>query len=397
MSCRSAPEPQDVVIDGKATGRLSGPDREDAEILANKWLMDLERKDYYRLYEPLKLAVLLDPFLHETYDRLSLDSLSGGAFVDAVADFAENSLFPLQAAEAFKNEPSRMPWGAVGGLFKKNVYRRHLPSDMNAMRMYTGKIPAGCESLTLFLAGLFRLKGVPAGDIVHLRLWGGHTVALVRFEGEHYYIDNTTIERVDPYSDPWLLGEHNIAIFGETAALYRPSFILKAGAFEGHRSLVREISESSGLALAIREDDLAGLGRLDLESLRHMLIEEMSGKDPARARLVAYASQLRDVEDFSVYAAASLRGPLARKLAAKLKGTQAVLDWIDANVEEGSIFADGANRVQMADQTIVYRRGTPLDRALLAYCAFAHQGGKPRLIIEKDGAIVELDGEAYAF
>jgi hypothetical protein len=398
LSCASGALPSDVIIDGKEPTRLFGRDREAAEILANKWLSDLEKRENYALYEPLKLAVILDPFLHETYESLALDRLEPDAFVGAVASFASFSMFPLQASPAFAAEHSRMPWGRTGSfLWKRDVFRRHLPSDMLAMSEYVGKISAGCESLTMFLAGLFRLRGTPADDIVHLRLPGGHTVALVRFGGKHYYIDNTSIERVDPVAQPWITGEHIKALFGETAALYRPYFKLSAAAFEGRRGLVEEIGLSSGLDLGIRGDDLGGLAALDLESVERRLLDELRDTDPGRARLVAYASQLRAVEDFSVYLDASLRGPLARDLAARTEGTGATLEWIDANIREGSIFALGRERVQMADQTIVYRRGTRLDRALLAYAVFAHQGGEPRLILDGDEASVALDGAKYLF
>lgn len=393
-SCATAPAPADIVVDGKAVVTLpAGAGRTEAGILANKWAMDLITPQTYGLYGPFKLAILMDPFLHETYARLGLAQLSPVDFVRAVSVFAAKETVHLQHIDAFKDKPSRMPWGALDPFGIQNVYRRLLPSEMKAMSVYAGKVSGACECLTLFFTGLFRLKGVPPEDIVHLRL-PGHTVALIRYEGAYYGVNNTIVGLVNPAIKAWHLKQDWDGLFGETFALYK-GFTMKEGAFSGSGSLVEAIASSSGLVVERDTDVLAGVPPADLGRVRDRLLVELAARDAGLARQVRYASQRRDVEDFSVYINASLRGPLARELASRLHGADAAADWVRENVKDGSIFADGGERVLMADQTIVYETGTELDRSLLLYTLLAHQGGKPRLVLDGGRASVLAGGKEY--
>ena len=394
FSCATAPRAVDVVVSGLTPKGLAPElSRRDAVALANKWSMDLIGRQTYRLYIPFKLAVLADPYLHETYERLGLAALSPGEFVRAVSTYAAKEMVHLQHIDAFRDRRSRMPWGTVG--LSNEVYRRLLPSEMAAMSQYAGKTSGACECLTLFLTGLFRLKGVPPEDVVHLRL-ADHTIALVRYEGTIFGINNTAVGAMTPTIQSWHTKQAFKGLFGETFALYR-SFRMRQEAFTAPGSLIDAIAATSGLAVSKGPDVLAAVDLTDQRALRNALFEDLARTEPALAQSVAFASQRRDAGDLGVYLEASLAGPLARTLARSLGSPEAVASWIREHIRTGSIYADGDERLLVADQVLVYKTGTSWDKAVLAYTLLAHAGQKPRLAVDGEKASVVVQGLELTF
>jgi len=100
--------------------------------------------------------------------------------------------------------------------------------------------------------------------------------------------------------------------------------------------------------------------------------------------LAKYAYQTLFVTRPEAYPQASIMAPLARRQAKEFEGPEAALAWVAAEVRDGAVFPEG-HRIQYGDQVLVYRFGTPRDRAMLGYALLHHLGVPAHIVLGSRG------------
>ncbi len=192
-----------------------------------------------------------------------------------------------------------------------------------------------CGSIAHMTVGILRRSGLAPEDYVLLRL-EDHTLGIFRYNETFYMIDNN---RVYPISEAML--EKPTLVFGfyheDEATADRFSIDATFLTYEDNVSLTRWLTSLYETA----ESDIyqSNLSEIDRAYLEHRI----------------------DVPRFDLYLQASIEEPNVKNLAEDLETTSEILSWVKSNIE----LTPRDDHVQLADETIVFGKGSDVDRAVL--------------------------------
>lgn len=104
-----------------------------------------------------------------------------------------------------------------------------------------------------------------------------------------------------------------------------------------------------------------------------------------------YIEHRIDVPDFDLYIQASIQESNVIKLSGEIKEISEILDWVKSNVQ----LVEMDDRVQLADETMVYGLGTALDRAILIKSILMLNDVECRIFHRAEETYVGVDGSYY--
>ncbi len=355
----------------------------------NRWTREI-----YPLFNAYMLACLLDPPTWRIAGELGADTPAATA-ANIRAWVAANLVHTQDEQGPFRGMPGNDPWGALN--LVEPSYHKVLPSEMLALSLYTGEMTGKCDAMATLITGLFTLQGAAPDDVMVFRL-EGHNIGMVRYGGETYVSSNQRIWSLndDPKLHFWVDGPRYPGFFGYSLALMEAAPIEK-DVLTTTESLMSYVAQAAGVA-----DRLPGEGAVPADALqsREALLATVFGKTdiPQHARtytLARYAYQSLYVRNPELYLQASLRAPNVRELARRLREPEQMIAWIRANVRYAPLFEDHAERLMLADQVIVFQRGTYKDQAVLFYSLLKLNGFEPVIRVTRDDAYIEVGSRIY--
>ena len=374
-------------------------DLHETEILytINKWHYELFPGNR-RAVTPFTLACLMDPWAYQLADSIRHDieyHSNTQAKIAAINNWMMRNLLHTQGSGVFSGLPGDDPWGvmSVGG---RPTYKKLLPSEMEAMSMYTGYIMGKCYTLANLIVTLMVLLGVDPDNIIVYQIWVGnyqHAIALARFEEELILFDNTTATQVDSDREHWIQQQRCFGFFNHFTARGK-SFGIDEAFFNGEGTLFELTIEASGVRPTVLNDriDLLYQFRDREELISNIYMNEECSDIFALAK---YSYQSLYVKKPEMYLKASMRTSRPRELADSLTGPAEIFSWIGSHVSPGSIFEDNPERMMTAEQVIVFRRGGLKDQALLALVLLKHKGYEPILFVTGDRAYLQFEDHLY--
>ena len=388
------------------------PDDEYREIIRDEKYYNSTRSEDSRLTENEKLAVInkwakeLRPYfgsfmLASAMDELPFrigqgilaNSASTAKTASSIGLWAQNRLQHTQHTDFFRDFPGRDPWGSLN-LFEP-LYKKVLPSEMVAKSAYTGKITGKCCSLAALLTSIFAVTGANPEDIVIVR-YDSHEVGLVKYDDGLYITNNNRIDRVDADIQYFLLKQKYKGFFSYSLSIMQ-DFKLDAAFFNTDTTLTRALANLTGSSsrlpakMLFAADDLQDRAKLQAKVFGNP-------EDEQHLRLFTlarYAYQSLDVQEPELYLKASVRAPAVQALARKLRSIESIVSWIEDNIASAPLFDDYAERLMLADQVIVFKKGGPKDQAVLA-CALLWLNGRQSIIkITAQTAYLEVGAKIY--
>ena len=376
-------------------------DREDMLGVVRRWQCDIftQRVERTLAYQA---AMVMDPVTREVADSLALvlNGLTTAAEIETAFNaWSAAHMTHTQYNPQFAQLPGKDPWGLMDSMTDA-TYKKLLPSEMKAMRRLTGKISGKCMTLANFWGAVFCHLGVPVDDQIFLHLQLGpmrHGVALMKIRGHLMMFDNYALhpfvwpesqkDRVYP-----VIAVYNFRDFGEvsfTLTRESPDLDKLAAAPALAPAFIEQLNLASDFPEYGSEQPL-DYGRL--ATLRDQVFSATTETVPALAR---YAYQSLYVRYPQAYLAASLQQSGPKQLADSLKSVVNILNWVRGHIAHSSIFPDGQERLMTADQVLVFKTGSPKDRAVLAYTLLTHRGEEVRCVFTADRAFIKLDAGYY--
>jgi hypothetical protein len=349
----------------------------------------------YAHFDAYMLSFLIEPFVPRIVAELTAGAADANEIARNIVAWAAGNLVHTQQLSTFRDQCGKDPWGGTpsGAGECTPFYKKANPAEMLAKSMYTGKLTGKCEALPSLVAAVFALSGARWDDIVILRLMS-HNLGLVRFAGQTYLINNTTVSVVDEATKQSLLANTYFGFSSYSVSVYRAfpnqaqSFSLDESVFSADHSLLENLLLLTGTR-AGETVAATGLGAPEGGSIPAARVFTFNP-------LSRYAYQSLGVSDPESYLVTSAQAPRVRELASQLKDDTDVARWMRDNLAPGSIFEDSAWRIMSAEDVIVFRRGGWKDQALLASALLKRMGYAPEMIVTADNAFVAMgDGRIY--
>lgn len=366
----------------------------EAEILAviNKWHRELNGSSTrFPLLGPVYLASLLDPAPYKIVQELKVEGLTPVQKVSVLAEWIGANMVHTQSLAQFKELPGNDVWGEFDG---KPTYKSSLPGEMIAMRELTGKVTEKCTSLAWFNAVMFGTLGVEPGNVVFLRS-SNHTIALIKLGERFYYLDNLAVKFVNSQVQQRYGQNEYIGVYNGRFAV-KQTFKLDDPAFYNSQKTLEELLvefEGFDAESAIFDAILPRCKN------RPELIAEVFGKTSLGiskvAALTRYAYYSLKVKRPELYLKAALRMPLVIDSAKQLDSTRAVFDWVQSNVQPGSIFEKEPDRLMPPEDVVLFKKGSPMDKAFLTWALLKLKGQDSWLVIGVRNAYIELENQIY--
>ena len=292
--------------------------------------------------------------------------------------------------------PGRDPWGTFGNS-KQPVFKKLIPSEMEAMKLYTGKISGKCFTLVNLIISGFMQLGVHPDDIVVVMVKDGnarHAMALVKYEGEVLLVNLMMVGPLKNYIEKdfkiyKLLGIYNFNISQKVdLTLTRVDLMNILGSDENRLSKA-----------FLNYYNLPKAGEMNLVTnldTREVLYRKIFTGNESRSdyELSKYAYQSLLVRHPEYYLQASLSSSLPINLAKTLKSDEDVFSWIKTHIRTGSIFSDSDERIMTADQVLVFQQGSLKDQAVLAWTLLKHLGIRSMIIVTETNTFLKT-GEKY--
>ena len=359
----------------------------------NKWHYELFPGNR-RAVTPFTLACLLDPWAYQLADsvRKEIEGLSVPyGQIAAINGWMRRNLLHTQGSGVFSGLPGDDPWGIMNS-GSGPTYKKLLPSEMEAMSVYTGNIMGKCYTLANLIVTLMVLLDVDPDNIIVYQIWVGsyqHAIALAGFENELILFDNASATWVDSDMEDWIQEQRCFGFFNHFTARGR-SFRIDEEFFDREETLFELTVEASGVRPTILNDRIDLLyqfgDREDLVS-NIFLNEERSDM----FALAKYSYQSLYVKRPEMYLEASMRTSGPGYLADSLSSPADIFSWIGSNISHGSIFEDSSERIMTAEQVIVFQRGGLKDQAVLASILLKHKGYAPTVFVTRDNAYVQFE------
>lgn len=358
----------------------------DIIVVINKWNHELVESSDSRYLPSWMLASLMDPVVYDIVEELHTYTEP----VETLQWWTQTHEAHTQGLSVFAHTPGNDPWGTVPTSWgsKKPIYKKLLPSEMKAMSTFSGRITGKCMTLATLNACLFRLIGAEAENVVVIRTQT-HGMGLVKFGSSVYLINNNTIEKVDDTLGEWLASKTFAGLWTESISTNR-TFQITDEVLSSQDTLLDAIwSVNWGTE---PQHTLLLPDKIQRNDVLTTIFKE---SDSGLATLARYAYQSLHVRKPELYLRASLRSPKAKELAEKLGSADEIIEWIQANIAEGSIFEDHPERIMLADQVIVFKRGSLKDQAVLAFTLLKLKGFDPEITITTDTVYIEFDRTIY--
>lgn len=354
----------------------------------NKWSGEL-----YPYFGSFMLASVLDPLTYKVADGIKGNSSSSEKVANSISLWALNSLVHTQTLDVFKNLPGRDPWGAVN-IFEP-AYKKVLPSEMLAKSVYTGKISGKCCSLAALNTGLFAAVGSNPEDILILR-YNSHNIGIVKYDGRLFVLNNQHIDPINQKIKEYILAQKYKGFFSYSISVQK-NFRLNEEFFSTGSDLLEAVTRLTGTYNQLPEKKLFAEKEMqNREGLFNLVFKSTSNEEHLRIfTLARYAYQSLYVNNPELYLKASVRAPVTKALAKKLHSEEDIMNWIKNNISCSPIFEGYEERLMLADQVIVFKKGCPKDQAVLAWSLLRLNGFKPVIKITKEAAYIEVNSRLY--
>lgn len=354
----------------------------------NKWNTEL-----YPLFNVFMLSTLMDSTNYTYYKDITSNSANFDQKAAYISRWAEDNLLHTQHLQQFSGQPGRDPWGSI--YVVQPVYKKVLPSEMIAKSIYTGKITGKCCSLAAFITDLFALNGAEPDNIVILRL-DGHNIGLVKNGDSLYLCNNKTVSLVGEDERRYLKSKRFIR-FSSYSVTIDKKFTLGDDFFASKKTLLDTLLDKTDTRERLPDDHAAFM---QTAGSRSGLFDQVFGgaktRDNSRTySLARYAYQSLYVKNPELYLKASVRAPVTKALAGKIKTRDGIFQWIRSNISNSPVFCDYRDRIMLADQVIIFKKGTKKDQAVLAYSLLKLNGCDPEIMLTRSSAYVKVDNEIY--
>ncbi|GAB4377177.1 MAG: hypothetical protein Kow0042_24520 [Calditrichia bacterium] len=400
-----SPVPRQLELNPDIAGE-SYPDisLEESDILAviNRWHGTVFTR-YENRTTALMLAFLLDPLTWEITNQWkeicrSLSSVEQK--VEALNRWTTGNMAFTQADPQFAAMPGNDPWGTMENN-EMPVFKKLIPPEMKAMRLYTGKISGKCFTLVNLITSCFLQMGVEANDILILVTRSGdarHAMALVDFENRILLVNLMMVDFLDKHIEKdfgiyHVMGMYNHR-FAREVALELGNTDLQKIINRDEKTLVEKFANYFKVPAKGNSSRFdTNLSYSQPEFLRQKIFDN-SHSQP-QFLLSRYAYQSLQVPHREYYLSASLNTSAVKQLAHRLKTDSDVFGWIAAHIRYGSIFPDSPERLMTADQVLVFQQGGFKDQAVLAYTLLKHLGFNPVIKISETNGYICLDERIY--
>lgn len=354
----------------------------------NKWSNEL-----YPYFGNFMLAAAMDSLTFKTAEGIKANSTSSEKIVNSISTWALNRLSHTQTIDIFKNLPGRDPWGAINII--QPTYKKVLPSEMLAKSIYTGKITGKCCSLAALNTGIFAVIGSEPEDIIILR-YNSHNIGIVKYNDKLFILNNQRIDPINEKIKDFLMKQKYKGFFNYSMSILS-NFKLNEEFFSTDRTLLEAVVKLTGTTEQLQKDKMLNIDVMQSKEKLFDLIfrEESNEENLKKISLTRYAYQSLYVKNPELYLKASVRAPIVKDLAKKLSSEGQIVSWIKNNISYSSIFEDYNERLMLADQVIVFKKGGAKDQALLACSLLRIKGFNPLLKITGETAYVEVNNRLY--
>ena len=354
----------------------------------NKWATEL-----YPYFGSFMMASAMDWLTFETGTGILKNSTGTEKTANSIKLWSENRIQHTQHFGFFQSFPGKDPWGALNSL--EPVYKKVLPSEMNALSSYTGKVTGKCCSIAALHMGLFAVAGADPDNIIILR-YGSHDIGIVNYAGLLYISFNEQVNLIDDTIKEFILSQKYQGFFNYSLSIMQ-DFTLDDSFFAADSSLLDSITRLTRTADKIPKAKLLTADVMqDREKLKEKVFGNIQDEEHNKLfTLARYAYQSLYVKEPSLYLEASIRAPVVIELAKKLKAEDDIVSWIKTNIALEPIFDDYAQRIMIADQVVVLKKGGPKDQAVLAYALLQINGMEPVIKITERTAYLETNGKLY--
>lgn len=354
----------------------------------NKWAAEL-----YPCFGSFMLASAMDQLTFQTGEGILKNSTNTKKTANSIGLWAKNRLQHTQYVDFFQQFPGKDPWGAINAI--QPAYKKVLPSEMLAMSAYTGRITGKCCSLAALNMGIFMVTGADPDDIVTLH-FGSHEVGVIRYDEMLYITNNELVYPIDDAVKGFLMDQQYKGFYSYRLSMVL-NFKLTEAFFSSDGALLERITALTGTSGNLPSTPLLTAGDMqDRASLHARVFGQTDDEEQNRLfTLARYAYQSLYVNEPALYLKASARAPVVTELAKKLKSEQEIVRWIKANIAYAPIFDDYAQRLMIADQVVVFKKGTPKDQAVLAWSLLKLNGIGSVIKITERKAYLETGGTLY--
>ncbi len=354
----------------------------------NKWSKEL--RPYFGSF---MLASAMDSLPYKTGEGILKNSEGAEKTADSIGLWAINRLQHTQNFDFFKGFPGKDPWGSLN-LFEP-LYKKVLPSEMLAKSAYTGKVTGKCCSLAALNTSIFAVAGADPEDIIILR-FDSHEIGLIKYGGVLYVSNNEHIDPMNTTIMNYLLKQNYKGFFSYSLSVMQ-NFKLVEAIFNSKTTLVQALASLTGTSDRLLAEKLLAADVMQNRETLHARIFG-STDDEAQNRLFTlarYAYQSLYVKEPELYLKASVRAPVTKALADKLRSEKDIISWIENNITDAPLFDDYAERLMLADQVVVFKKGSPKDQAVLAYSLLWLNSLKSVIKITDKTAYVEVGQRVY--
>ncbi len=325
-----------------------------------KWDSEMSAvSDNFSYFSDL-MRVVLDDEIIETIIQEEFDGLEYGSdeYIKAITQWVEKNMAHTQLQEEYRNSRGKEPW--------LGTYKILLPYEMKKLGIKRDVYMGKCTSLSNFIISMLRSSGLSKDDYTILTI-PKHTIAIFKYNDELYVVDNNRIVLLtDDIKEKPLLC---IGYYHEDSSMIS-KFTLSEDfyKFNGDEGLSQRITKLN----YISETEIykSNLNNIHIKYIEHRI----------------------DVPDFNLYIKASIEEPNVQILSRSLIGLTDVLNWVKLNIE----MVSNQDRVQLADETIVFSRGTALDRAILIKSLLFLKDIDSSIYYNYKETYVEVDGEYYS-
>lgn len=322
-----------VKVENKVLNNRFSFNKDNDYNFTKKQAIDILSKWHSPVYEnPELLLTILNCAIKDFVLLNKFDSVK----VDELNSILQSKFSHTQKLKMFEKFPGNDPWGTYKG---KPVYKKLLPSEMCAMKIYTEKITGKCTSLAFFIYSLIKAnyKDLSPDNIFLIRM-NNHTCGIVKWNSNIYMFNNNGIKLLKPRQLEEINKRNYFMLFNEDV------FFEGAFTFPGE---IFSIGKDLKSAFILHNKDLK---KVDVN---------------INPKLVELGLQIADFNYIKFFIDASLESEIINVLIQDLEGIEQVLSWVSGNIANNSIFNDSHKRIMTPEQVVMFKQGTSLDRAIL--------------------------------
>ncbi len=297
----------------------------------------------------------IEVIVHEEFDGLEFGS---DEYINFLTNWSKENLSHTREQDEYRNLRSKEPW--------LGTFKILIPHEMMTLGSKKDLYIGHCTSLANFTISLLRKSGLSKNDYILLNT-PNHTIAIFKYNQEFYAISNNKIVLItdDIKEKDWPY----IGYYHEDSSIIS-KFTLSKDFYEYDDSI----------SLTQRIVELTDIDESEIYT---------SNLDPIHEK---YLERRIDVPDFNLYIKASIEEPNVQILSREFTEVADVLNWVETNIE----LISNDDRVQLADETIVYGQGTALNRAVLIKSIFNLMDMDCRIYYNDKETYIEIDGEYYS-